>query len=362
MSITLKKIHPRIIHIVSSLKNGGMEQMVLRMAINQKLHGHEVAILALNSGELTSKAEENSIFVYTPAASNKIKRVYNVIRFACHYKPDIIHAHNETSLQYMRIVKLITRAKSVMTDHGISQNPIKKASMSDFSKVDVVVAVSKTTASQRESMIKRSPRVIYNGVNFSESMNNRNAIRRTLDLSSRFTGIIVARIDNHKGHKDLIDAIAVLDYRSINLTILIVGDGDQRKTMEDYARQKGLSDEVIRFLGYRTDIPDLLSACDFFVLPSLSEGMPVSILEAMASGLPVIATKVGGIPELITDRHLGILIPPHSPVHIASAVLTIYNNMDLRLTMSKEGKHHAITDFSFEHMINEYDDLYLSLL
>jgi glycosyltransferase involved in cell wall biosynthesis len=124
----------------------------------------------------------------------------------------------------------------------------------------------------------------------------------------------------------------------------------------------GLDPSRVRFLGFRTDIPDLLHASDIFVLSSLQEGLPLAVLEAMGQGLPVIATSVGGVPELISHRKDGMLCPPSNPSALAAMLAEVIENSVLRQHLGQAGAVRVKQDFSFDNMAQQYENLYFDLL
>jgi glycosyltransferase involved in cell wall biosynthesis len=144
--------------------------------------------------------------------------------------------------------------------------------------------------------------------------------------------------------------------------MLIVGDGPERTSIEGLAHQLELGPDRLRLLGYRSDISELLSASDFFVLPSLAEGLPLSMLEAMAQALPVVATPVGGIPEVITDGLNGRLVPVNQPETLAKVLAELIRDPALRRSLGSTALRHVQDRFSFERMAQRYEALYRSLL
>jgi glycosyltransferase involved in cell wall biosynthesis len=132
--------------------------------------------------------------------------------------------------------------------------------------------------------------------------------------------------------------------------------------LENLAEELGLGPDRVRFLGFRSDVPDLLAASDFFALPSLTEGLPLSVLEAMGHRLPVIATPVGGVPELVTEGRHGLLVPVDAPESLACAVSQLSQDADLRRRFGEAAYQKVKTDFSFETMLKSYETLYASLL
>lgn len=341
-----------------------MENFVVRLAKYQKSRGHSVAILSLRGGILEQTSKSLGIETYVIQESNLIKRLLKSIHLIRKYNPEIVNGHNESSLKYISLASRLSRTKTVLTHHGLGSGTPHDPNSSLWNDIDTIVAVSDAVKNYlKNQKIKSKLELIANGIYFEPNNTTKEAIRYELEIPiSQFLGIIVARIDNLKGHDTLIKAISILKNRSIPLTILIVGDGKERPSREALAMQLGLTQADVRFLGFRTDIPNLLAASDFFVLPSLTEGLPLSILEAMSHRLPVIATSVGGIPELITHQKNGYLIPTNSPEMLADMIETLAKDENIRTEFGTLSKEKVDSDYSFSKMADLYDSLYSSLV
>jgi glycosyltransferase involved in cell wall biosynthesis len=349
----------RIIHAVSSLKVGGMEQFVLRLADAQQRRGHPVSILAIQDGPLREKAQQMGLSVRVLGGKPKVARVIMGIRTLSRFRPDIVHAHNTTSLHYAVLAKWIGSAKVVLTNHGQGLGPARVPSRREWQRTDAVIAVSQAVAARMDaSQVGERLSVIHNGITIAASGQDRLELRNALCLSERLVGTIAARIDHLKGHETLLKALALLRASNIAVTLLIAGDGTERANMERLAQELSLGPEWVRFLGFRPDVPDLLAASDFFVLPSLTEGLPLSILEAMAHRLPVVATPVGGIPEIIEDGKHGLLVPVQDPQALADAITRLAGEPGLCNSLGEAAYDRVRDAFSFDEMVRRYQSLY----
>lgn len=154
-----------------------------------------------------------------------------------------------------------------------------------------------------------------------------------------------ARLHAQKGHRFLLQAATLVP----DAVFVLAGDGPDRDQLEMQARHLGLGDRVL-FLGYRQDIADLLAACDLFVLPSLYEGLPLSILEAMAAGRPVISSAIGGTDEAVTHGETGLLVPPGNSTELARAINLVLSNPDLAQRLAATAKARVTEDFSVARM------------
>ena len=173
---------------------------------------------------------------------------------------------------------------------------------------------------------------IYSGIEFEEFLRpiDRRAIRHCLGIDqSRLTIGIVSKLWEGKGHADLLRAFAILHERGHNPQLLIAGDGPLRPDLERLARDLGIAAHVT-FTGLRQDIPEVTDAVDIATLPSYFEGMGRVLLEAMARAKPIVATTVGGIPEIVLDESTGILVPPGQPAQLATALERLIGDEPLR--------------------------------
>jgi glycosyltransferase involved in cell wall biosynthesis len=171
----------------------------------------------------------------------------------------------------------------------------------------------------------------------------------------------VGRLAEQKGHIYLLEAIPAIVKQFPKTVFAIAGDGLQRAELEARSEQLGISQSV-RFLGTRSDVPELLQMADIFVLPSLWEGFPIALLEAMEAGLPVIATRVEGVEEIIVDGSNGLLLPPGDPEALQFALQRMLAQPDLRVNLGTAGKTLVQGTFRLDQMGRKYESLFLRLL
>jgi glycosyltransferase involved in cell wall biosynthesis len=160
-----------------------------------------------------------------------------------------------------------------------------------------------------------------------------------------------------KGHHDLIDAAKDVCPVMAHVKFVLIGDGAERPRIQEHVRQLHLEHNFL-FMGRRQDVPELLSCCDLFVLPSRAEGFPNVILEAMAARLPVVATAVGGVVEIVRDGTTGLIVPPQSPQEMADAVLRILSDREFGLKLAEAGQVEVRRDFSFERVVQQLQATY----
>jgi len=170
-----------------------------------------------------------------------------------------------------------------------------------------------------------------------------------------------AVLEERKGHRFLLEAAALLKRRGHRLKYRFAGDGSERERLQQIVLELGLREDV-EMIGFVSDIPAFLSTIDIFVLPSVYEGLGVAILEAMAAGKPVVATRVGGIPELVSDAATGLLVPPMNPQALTEAISKLLSQPGLAQQMGEKGRGRVRKDFTVEQMAKKNEDFYYELL
>jgi glycosyltransferase involved in cell wall biosynthesis len=207
---------------------------------------------------------------------------------------------------------------------------------------------------EREGVAASSIAVIPNGVDLG-------AFPERAGSASIRTIITVANLRREKSHETLLAAAAVLLRTHPQLRFQIVGDGPRRAELEELSQARGLAGHV-EFLGQREDVPSLLAAADAFVLPSRSEAFPNGAIEAMAAGLPVVASDVGGMRDLIANGRTGVLVPPGDPEALALAVASLIDNPADAAALGRAARREVQQRYSFDRMTTGFEDLYLSAL
>ena len=226
-----------------------------------------------------------------------------------------------------------------------------------------IIAVSDTIANQlfRSGIKKERIRVIQNAVEIKNDLKTTFKFRRDTKLSYGIDKEIVigyiGRLSEEKGIKYLIQAIFKLKTSGINIKLFVIGDGPQKKEIHEIVKAQNILDEVV-FTGFQSNIEQWLSVLDIFILPSLTEGTPMALLEAMAKGIPVVASAVGGVPNVIKTNQNGILVPAGSSDDLYNAVLTIIDDDSLKETLSKNAKKTIEFEFNFQRWITEIELVY----
>lgn len=202
---------------------------------------------------------------------------------------------------------------------------------------------------------------IHYGVDLNRFQNSGKTIRKALGLSKDDLVIsVVGHLSDVKGHIFLLKASPTLIRKNPKIQLVFAGDGAERHSLEREAVQLGIRKHV-HFLGVRSDVPDILRSSDIFVLPSIYEGLPNVILEAMASGLPVVASRVGGIPEAVEEGKTGFLFRPGDVIQLEQALFPLIGNQKLRRKMGEAGRRRVEDYFSIDVEIQRFEDLFQGL-
>jgi glycosyltransferase involved in cell wall biosynthesis len=210
----------------------------------------------------------------------------------------------------------------------------------------------------RAALPARKVRVIHNAVPLDTPIAPRASLRTSLSLTpDRQLVFTAARLHPQKGLHHLLAAAAHVP----GAVFLLAGEGPERTALEAESRRLGIADRVM-FLGHRRDIPQLLQCCDLYVLPSLFEGLPVSVLEAMAAAKPVIATAIGGTDEAVVHGETGLLVPPGDSVELARAMQLVLTNRSLADRFGQAGRARVEREFSAQAMIDRVILLYDEVL
>jgi glycosyltransferase involved in cell wall biosynthesis len=285
-------------------------------------------------------------FLFDPAVIPAIKRLIRVLN------PDIVQTHNVKSHFLVRTIGIHRRYPWVAFHHGYTwptlrvrlYNQLDRWSLRAASKV---VTVCHPFARSLERIGVPSDRLVirHNSVKPFVPVTEHRVleIRRTLGIPPGSRVILsVGRLSREKGQADLIEAVSLLrkENGSRNLCLVLVGDGPDKQKLQHAAAAAGIADSVL-FAGHQTDVIPFYSMADLLVLPSHTEGSPNSLLEAMAAALPIVATAVGGVPEIVSDHKEGLLVHERRPAELAGAISLILGSETFRRRLSDSARSAA---------------------
>lgn len=215
----------------------------------------------------------------------------------------------------------------------------------------------------RDRGVARRFRVIHNGVDLAKyaSRADRAATRHELGLADgELAVLMVANLISYKGHRDALHAFLAARRQVPGLRLVLAGAGPEEAALRALAAELGIASEV-RFLGARTDVPRLMSAADFFLMASHEEGFPNAVLEAMASGLPIVATDVGGVREQFGDATCGLLVAARAPAAMAQAIVRLARDAELCQALGATARRRAAAEFGWDVAVARHSALYEEL-
>lgn len=364
-----------ILHIIDTTGPGGAETVFIDLATHLPKDKYRSIVVIRGKGwvyEELCRRGMQPILLEAKGSFNwrYLKALVTLIR---NENVDLIQSHLLGSNVYCAIAGLITRKPVVATFHGAVDIGNKERLMwLKFGAINMgsnsIVAVSD---SLKENIVKRTPLhssktcVIYNGINTADFRRpSSDAIRQQTGWGN--DDIIVGSLGNirpAKAYDVLLQAAALLKNHKLSFRFVIAGQGKGR-LYNDLLKLKdelGLSDSV-HFLGFNDDPADFLSNLDLFLLSSSSEGFSIATIQAMAAGLPVVATRSGGPQEIITHQTNGWLIEPNDPELISDALIRLNTDRELSQRLARAGQKHAINTFDIQNMVNAYEAIYQSYL
>lgn len=358
----------RVMHVVFQLGIGGMEVGVVKLANSLPRDSVVTSICsAWPAADLKYRlAPDVRVYeLHRRRSGNDVRMIQRLYRALRQEQPDILHTHRWATLgEGIAAAHLAGVPSVVHGEHGTLEVRRRNRHIQRWlwRRCDRVLSVSSRLAERMSREIGfplEHIETIRNGVDLDRfGASDGRLGRRLLSLDDDCVTIgTVGRLVPVKDHAMLLHAFAVLRQRGHEFRAAIVGDGVQRADLERLAANLGLRG-VVRFAGHLEDVPTALGAFDIFALPSKSEGLSNTIQEAMATGLPVVATRVGGADELVTHGTTGVLVPPGDPVAFASALEQLLNDAGRRASMGAAGQRIARTKFSLQLMLSEYERLY----
>jgi glycosyltransferase involved in cell wall biosynthesis len=366
----------RILFLSTSMGMGGADSQLLSAAQELRSRGHEVLIVSLTPlGPMGFEARS----VGLPTESLEMRRGFpdprgllRLVRIVRAWRPDVLHSHMVHANLMARVLRLIAPVPAlVSTIHNIHEGGRLRmiAYRLTNALVDHMTIVSQAAFDRfvAEGIVpKEILRVVPNGVNTDRFRNLppgvRESLRHSLGLEREFVWLAVGRFETAKDYPNMLRAFTAVRERRPESVLLLVGRGSRQEETEALARDLGLGGAV-RFLGVRTDVPEVMSAADGYLMSSAWEGMPMVLLEAAAAALPIVATKVGGNEEVVRHEGTGFLVPPsdHEALGLAMLRLSELSEPERR-AMGERGREHIRTTYDLERVADRWEDLYREVL
>jgi glycosyltransferase involved in cell wall biosynthesis len=324
------------------------------LALAQRVAGHHVEFLGFQGKPFVGQMRDLGFPVAEVRVRAKVDpfAILRMARIMRERRIDVVHTHLSTSSVNGTLAARLAKIPSVATVHGMS------GKMS-FVAATRLIAVSDQVKSHlmQQGMPANRIDVVYNGLETGDVDVNADEVRTRLGLLD--VGPIlgtVSRVTAMKGIDTAIRTVAHLRPTFPNLRYLVVGDGDAQESCQTLAAELGVAENVI-FYGYQKDVFAYLSAMDLFLFPSRKEAMGIALVEAMAVGLPTVATRVGGIPEVITPN-VGLLRASEDDEGLAEACRTLLNDLPTRLEMGVQARYRARSVFGVDAMVSGTDAVY----
>jgi len=352
----------KLLHVIPTVELGGAERLLVELVGGQLARGDEVTV-ASSGGRLEDDLRRAGARVVRVALQERSlgRTVLASLALArTGSQPDIVHSHNVRAALAARLGAAGPRrgVPHVVTVHGISQADSRLSAPMLSIVADAVVAVAQNEARQLRASGLRVPVVVIPNAVAAPVKRNREEARRRLGIDGRMpVALCIARLAKVKRHDLLLEAWARVPASAL---LLCAGEGPLLADLEQQTERLGLMDRV-RFLGPRSDVDWLLSASDLVTLASDREGLPMAVLEAMAAGLPVVATRVGGLPELVMAG-AGLLVPPGDASALAAALSLMLEDAGRRRGAGSSGRAHVQRRYSIEALVDAYADVYGALL
>ena len=372
----------KIMIVISNLSIGGKEKTAINLANGLDPEKHEPWLVCLGGVQPKTEAlvgKKTKLVVLNKKPGNNISTIIQLAHLMRRERIHIVHSNNwGTMLESLIAAKWAGIHKIIHTQHGLDyghgENRMVRGRLRIWIKrfsckgIACIVAVSKEI---RDVVIREwrahdeQVKVILNGIEVEEventiEMRHQKRVSQRSENGYRETDLIIGSVGLLRAVKDyqtLIRSMKIVNTEIPYAKLVLVGDGPERDDLRKLVKELSL-EGCVRFLGYRDDVEHLLQMMDIFVLNSISEGTSIAILEAMAAGLPVVATSTGGTPDIVEDRGTGLLVPPRDFSGTSAAILTLIRNPQMRKSMGARGRKRVRECFSVERMIRNYESLY----
>ncbi len=366
-----------LLHVIATLGMGGAERFLVELCRARPRDCYQVIVSSVSGdGPCADDLRRAGIELFPLGARSNwdLSAVFRLARFMRQREVDIVHTHLFLGGVFGRLAALLAGVPVKVTTeqnaYAIGHLPPRSqvltgALLARFS--DRLVAVSQGARDylvQVERVPPAKIQIVPNAIPWPEPVPfaQVEATRRGLGAEGCYPLLgTVARLTPQKGLGYLLQALSILRARYPNFLCVIIGDGELRGELESLAERQGL-DNHVRFCGLRRDVPAILQNLDLFVLPSLFEGLPVALLEAMAVGRPVVATRVAGNSEVIEDGINGRLVPPADAAALAEAMVALLDNPEQARALAQRGQETVRQRYTIGRVAEAYERLYEELL
>jgi glycosyltransferase involved in cell wall biosynthesis len=361
--------HLTIVHVSTQRGWRGGEEQARLLVQGLVMRGHRCVALARSGGAFAGKMNASGCEVFEFAGNGRGLRALWLMRSRLReIKPDVIHFHDPHAISSAGLAawRLPIRARIAARRVDF---PIRSTWRYRW-LTDRVIAVSNAVAKvcQNCGLDPAKLRVVHDGVDPSRGRSgDRQRGRRNLELADDAIALLcVAMLTDHKGHTYLLKAMSRVLAQIPQVQLILAGDGELQASLTAEAQSLGIS-HAVTFLGFRSDVPDLLKAADLFVMPSHLEGLCSSLIDVMFTRLPIVATTAGGIPELLGAHELdgepvARLVPPRDPAALAEAIIASLKNPKALQSQIDRAEHRAARFFTADHAVEKTLQIYSEML
>jgi glycosyltransferase involved in cell wall biosynthesis len=363
----------RVMFLSTSMGMGGADKQLLSAAQLMQAQGHDVCIVSLTElGPMGLEARSQGIRTESLDMRRGVpdpRGLIRLIRLVRAWRPDVLHSHMVHANLMARVVRLFARIPvMISTIHNIYEGgPLWMAAYRiSNGLVDHMTIISEAAADRfvKERIVPRELLTcVPNGVDTERfrqvAPGTRAALRSSIGVEDHeFVWLAVGRFELAKDYPNMLRAFAQVRQRESSAVLLLVGHGSLQVETESLAQSLGLGDRV-RFLGVRSDVPEVMASADGYVMSSAWEGMPIALLEAAAAGLPIVATRVGGNHEVVRDGESGYLVPPRDHEALGQAMLRLMQQApEERRAMGERGREHVRVHYGLGRVVERWEDLY----
>ncbi|TLY23465.1 MAG: glycosyltransferase [Nitrospirae bacterium] len=361
----------KLIMLAVGLGVGGTEGQILEIASRLDRERFDVTVCALKGDDVIAwELRARGVRVITLNGSGKwdVRVLYRLFQFMRKERPDVIHSFiffaNLAARVVGKILRVPLRISSYRGIEGEMKGPRLAANRWTGAWANVTTCCSEAVRRIALARIGGDPAryiTIPNGVDIGRFGHGGRLKKQDLGLRDGLPiiGTVCRLYEPTKGLRVLLEAVAAMIRRSPSprCQLLIVGEGPALKLLKDFSAGLGIAPWVV-FAGMRRDVSEILPLLDLFVLPSLSEGFGIAIVEAMAAGRPVVATAVGGIPEIVVDGETGLLVPPGDPSALTAAMDHLLSRPEQTRALGARGRERVHDQFSIESVVRRHEELY----
>lgn len=367
----------RILHVVDSLGKGGLENGLVNLISRLDRQRFEHVVCAMRRlGPNAERLEAAGARVVCLAGQTGTRfQIRTLIRTIREVSPDLVHSRNWAAIEAVLAGKWAGARGVIHGEHGLEADTAKTEPWRRncfrrlaFEAADRVLSVSnqlRDLHARRTGFPARRITVIHNGVDserFRPEPSLRARVRAELGIAEdQYCIGCVGNLTPVKDYGTALRAIGALDKACKDWRLLVIGEGAERGQLEEFVQGHPEWKDRVSFMGLSHRVPELLAAMDVYVLSSVIEGISNSLLEAMASGLPVVATAVGGNPEVVVDGESGLLFPAGDFNGLAAHLLSLRQQPELRARLSRQARRRVREEFSIDSMVRSYQEVYEGL-